>query len=74
MVVDIRFSAEKVCDCVVFAGCSKAEVRYVVYWLSCCTRIFCASHKNDSLVFSLAIVPCKVNYRLRIIRSRSSFS
>ena len=47
--VDSRISAAKVYDCVVFAWCSKAEVRYVVYWLSCCTRIF-----NVSLVFSLA--------------------
>ena len=46
VVVDSRFSAAKVCDCVVFAWYSKAEVRYVVCWLSCCTRIFCASQKK----------------------------
>ena len=28
--------------------------RYVDAWLRCCTKIFCASHKNVSLVFSLA--------------------
>ena len=54
VVVDSLISAEKVCDCVIFAWCWQAELRYVVAWLSCCTKIFCASHKNASSVFSFA--------------------
>ena len=54
MVVDSRISAAKVCDCVISAWCRQAELRYVVAWLSCWTKIFCASHKNVSSVFSLA--------------------
>ena len=54
MVLDSRISAAKVCDCVISAWCRQAELTYVVAWLSCWTKIFCASHKNVSSVFNLA--------------------
>ena len=40
--------------CVISAWCWQAELRCVAAWLSCGTKIFCASHKNVSSVFSLA--------------------
>ena len=46
----------------------------VVAWLSCCTKIFCASRKNVSSVFSVADCALETNSRLRKIGSRSSLS
>ena len=51
VVVDSLISAAKVCDCVISAWCWQA--RYVIAWLSCFAKIFCASHKNVFSVFRL---------------------
>ena len=53
VVVDSLISAAKVCDCVIFKWFWQAELRYVAAWLSCCTKIFCASDKKVSAVLSL---------------------
>ena len=60
---------------VISKWCWQAELRYVVAWLSCCTKMFCASHKTFRRCLAWLIVPCwKTNSRLRKIGSRSSFS
>ena len=53
VVVDSLISAAKVCDRVIFKWFRQAELRFVAAWLRCCTKIFCASHKKVSAVFSL---------------------
>ena len=51
VVVNSLISAAKVCDCVSSAWCWQAQLRYVVEWLSCCTKIFLAcSTLRDSRV------------------------
>ena len=51
VVGDSLISAAKVCDCVSSALCWQAQLRYVVEWLSCCTKIFLAcSRLRDSRV------------------------
>ena len=51
VVVDSLINAAKVCDCVSSAWSWQAQLRYVVEWLSCCTKIFLAcSRLRDSRV------------------------
>ena len=52
VVVDGLISAAKVCDCVISAWCWQAEFRYVVAWLSCCTKVFCTKHQSASSVLA----------------------
>ena len=54
VVVDSLVSAAKECNCAISSWCWQTEFRYVVAWLSSCTRIFCACHNNVSSVISLA--------------------
>ena len=54
VVVDSLISAAKVCDSVISGWCWQAELRYVIAWLSCCTKTFPTSHKKVSSLFSLA--------------------
>ena len=66
MVVDSLISATKV-----FEG--KTQVCGRV-WLSCCTKIFCASHKNVSCMFSLGDCALEDQLILENWICRSSFS